>query len=75
MGAIWNHLEPFGAILSKKSNFGSKALRKVFSTPNMGQKCGNSPYSVHQGIRNLILPHFDPKMSFLGPLEAEIIPK
>ena len=36
----------------KKSNFGPKALRKEFSTPNMRQKCGNSPYSVHQWIGN-----------------------
>ena len=59
----------------KKSNFCPKALRKEFSRPNMRQKCGNSPYSVHQWIRNWILPHFDPKMGSLGLLEAKIIPK
>ena len=59
----------------KKSNFGPKALRKEFSRPNMRQKCGNSSYSVHQWIGNWILPHFDPKISSLGLLEAKIIAK
>ena len=39
------------------------------------QNCGKTPYSVHQWIGNWILPHFDPKMSSLGLLEAKIIPK
>ena len=37
----------------------------------MRNKCGNSPYSVHQWFGNWILPHFDP----LSPLEAKITPK
>ena len=59
----------------KKSNFGPKVLRKELSRPNMRQKCGNSPCSAHQWIRNWILPHFDPKLSSLGLLEAKIIVK
>ena len=41
----------------------------------MRQKCDILPYSVDQWIGNLILPHFDPKLSSLGLLEAKIITK
>ena len=41
----------------------------------MRQKCNILPFSVHQWIGNLNLPHFDPQMSPLGLLEAKIIPK
>ena len=60
---------------NKKSNSGPNSLRKEFSTESMRQKCNILPYSVDQWIGNWILPHFDPKMSSLGLLEAKIIPK
>ena len=41
----------------------------------MRQKCDSLPYSVHQWMENLILPHFDPNIRSLGLIEAKIFPK
>ena len=71
----WKILEFRGKyqILWLMSNFGSKALKKEFSTPKLRKNCEKkTPYCVNQWIANINLPHFDLKMS---SLEAKIIPK
>ena len=59
-------------MLTENANFVTNALRGDLSTVYVRPWCGHHTCSVHQWIGNWIIPQFDPRMSSLALLEAEI---
>ena len=60
-------------MLTENAIVGTNALRGDLSTVNVRPWCGHHTLvCVHQWIENWFLPQFDPRMTFLALLEAEI---
>ena len=60
------------SMLTVNTNLLTNALRGDLLTVNLRPWCGHHTCSVHQWIGNWILPQFDPRMSFLAVLGAEM---